>query len=167
MATEPKKETVRIALPPNPGSASGPETVRINLPARPSLAQRSMPQPPNRPIPLASSGTTLMPPDSTVFAPGPGKQTARIDVHGLKKETARIGILPNQPSASIVQMKKTQSLSRIPETIPPSVPIHIASAPEPDVVEQSAAGDIPMAFCWALLILSAVILLIQIWTYFS
>ena len=152
MATEPKKETVRIALSPNPGSASGPETVRIDLPARP---------------PLASSGTTLMPSDSTVFEPGPGKETARIGVHGLKKETARIGILPNQPSAPIVQMKKTQSLSRIPETIPPSVPLHIESTPEPDVVEQSAASDIPMAFCWALLTLSAVILLIQIWTYFS
>jgi hypothetical protein len=157
--TEPKKETVRIALPPNPGSASGPETVRINLPARPPLAQR--------PMPLASSGTTLMPPDSTVFAPGPRKETAHMSVHGLKKETARIGILPNQPSAPILQMKKTQSLSRIPETIPPSVPLRMASAPEPDVVEQPAARDIPMAFCWALLSLSAVILLIQIWTYFS
>ena len=152
MATEPKKETVRIALPPNPGSASGPETVRINLPARP---------------PLASSGTTLMPPDSTVFAPGPRKETARVGVHSLKKETARIGILPHQPPAPIVQMKKTQALSRIPETIPPSVPLHIASAPEPDLVEKPAAGDIPMAFCWALLGLSAVVLLIQIWTYFS
>ena len=108
-----------------------------------------------------------MPPDSTVFTPGPRKETVRIDVHGLKKETARIGILPNQPSAPIAQMKKTQPLSRMPETIPPSAPLDIASAPEPDVVEQPAASDLPMAFCWALLSLSAVILLIQIWTYFS
>jgi hypothetical protein len=120
--TEPTKQTVRIAIPPKPGSAAERNTVRIDLPARSPLPQRPIPPAP------PSSGTTLMPPDSNVFASGP------------RKETARIGILPD-----------------------PTPPIP-ARAPLP--VEQPTASDIPMAFCWALLGLSAVILLIQIWAYF-
>ncbi|MGH8099695.1 MAG: hypothetical protein ACREIW_00255 [Chthoniobacterales bacterium] len=95
-----------------------------------------------------------MPPDSTVIASGP------------RKETARMGLLSGPPAA-IVQLKKTQPLRRMPEVVPPSVPLNIVPRPEPDLLEQAMANGIPIAFCWVLLGLSAVILLIQIWTYFS
>ena len=95
-----------------------------------------------------------MPPDSNVFASGP------------RKETARIGILPDPSPVPAAQLKKTQPLSRIPETIPAPAPFQIASTPEPDFVEQPVASDIPVALCWLLLGLSTVILLIQIWAYF-
>ena len=144
-SVEPRKETVRIGIPPTPSSATASETMRIDLPVRPPLPQRPMPPP---------SGTTLMPPDSTVIASGP------------RKETARMGLLSGPPPA-IVQLKKTQSLPRMPEAVPPSVSLDTVPHPEPDLLEQETAYGIPIAFCWALLGLSAVILLIQIWTYFS
>jgi hypothetical protein len=95
-----------------------------------------------------------MPPDSIVIASGP------------KKETVRMGLTPGPPAA-IVQLKKPQPLPRMPEAVPSSVPLNVVSQPEPDFSEQPTARGIPTAFYWALLGLSAVILLIQIWTYFS
>jgi hypothetical protein len=142
---EPRKETVRIAIPPKASSAPASETMRIDLPVRPP--------PPQRPM-LPRSGTTLMPPDSIVIASGP------------KKETVRMGLSPG-PRPAIVQLKKTQPLPRTAEPIPSSVPLNVVSQPEPDFSEQPTASGIPTAFYWALLGLSAVILLIQIWTYFS
>ena len=63
-------------------------------------------------------------------------------------------------------MKKTQPLSRMPDTAPPSVPISIATgAGEPE--HELIVDEIPMSFCWALLAISAMILLISIWTYLS
>src|SRR5205814_1440423 len=59
-ASEPKKETVRITLPPRGGDAAAPEeddTVLINLPSRPPASEpppvsaRLVPKPANIPIP--------------------------------------------------------------------------------------------------------------------
>jgi hypothetical protein len=55
----------------------------------------------------------------------------------------------------------------MPEAVPPSMPLNIAPQREPDFSKQPAASGIPTAVYWALIGLSAVILLIQIWTYFS
>jgi hypothetical protein len=142
---EPRKETVRIAIPRKASSAPASETIRIDLPVRPPSPQRPMPPP---------SGTTLMPPDSIVIASGP------------KKETVRIGLLSGPPEAS-VQLKKTQPLPRMPEAVPSGMPLNIVPQPEPDFSEQPAASGIPGGLWWLLLGLSALILLIQIWTYFS
>jgi hypothetical protein len=61
-----------------------------------------------------------------------------------------------------VQMKKTQPLVTMPEvTAPPSVPLTVTSEPPP-VVE-----NIPMPLCWAVFGVSALILILQIWNYFS
>lgn len=141
---EPKKETVRTAIPPKGDSAPGSETMRMDLPVRPPLPQRPMPP---------RSGTNLMPPDSIVIASGP------------KKETVRMSLLPNPPA--IVQLKKTQPLPRMPEAGSPNMPSNIGPQPDPEFSEEPAANGIPTALYWALLGLSAMILLIQIWTYFS
>lgn len=102
---------------------------------------------------------------------GPKKETARIAVPspGPKKETARITVMPDvSPPAAPVQMKKTQPLSRMPEMVPPSMPVNVAvSEPDFDDEIETVAEEIPMKFYWAVLGVSAAILIIQIWIYLS
>ena len=82
-------------------------------------------------------------------------------------------MLPDPPArpASSVQLKKTQPLSTMPEPVTPISPITtVPAAPAPmPAATISAAGEdaIPMALCWGLLAVSAVVLLVQIWNYFS
>ncbi len=82
---------------------------------------------------------------------------------GQKKEAARITVLPDLPKTSgSVQMKKTQSLIRMPASTAPVTPVNLApkeAAPKVDAIS--------MPLCWALLGTSAAILLIQIWNYLS
>jgi hypothetical protein len=59
-------------------------------------------------------------------------------------------------------MKKTQPLSTMPEPSAPLNPITVAPAMhEVEMVHDA----IPMALCWALLGMSAVVLIAQIWNY--
>jgi hypothetical protein len=171
---EPKKETVRIALPPKPQppGAESRDTARIHLPARPPA-----PRPPSSPAPLPPPAPRSSGPSPGLAAAAipetrsePKKETARIALGVPKKETARITVLPDLPAKSstapTVQMKKTQPLSRMPDIAPPSAPINVATAaPEPET--ELIVDEIPMSFCWALLGISAAILIIQIWTYLS
>jgi hypothetical protein len=164
---EPKKETVRIVLPPQsapkPGDAgtAAPEA-RIHLPARPPLASRPSTEPPAAASP-SGAPRPLPPPvkpsTAAVAAPMPSSTPP-----GPKKETARIAVLPDplpRPSSS-AQMKKTQPLRTMPEVAPQAAPLNIASS-------KAATGvdAIPRPLCWALLGVAAIILLIQIWTYLS
>jgi hypothetical protein len=80
---------------------------------------------------------------------------------GPKKETARITVLPDPPARPGVQMKKTQPLIDVPAASAPETPLTVA--PQPRITIQ----QIPKPLCWALLGVSAVILIIQIWSYFS
>jgi hypothetical protein len=82
---------------------------------------------------------------------------------GPKKETARIAVLSAPPAKSppSVEMKKTQPIVTMPATAPQSAPLTLAPT-----TTESIGDEIPMAFCWALLGVSAVILIIQIWNYF-
>jgi len=78
-----------------------------------------------------------------------------------KKETARIAPRPDPTkSAPTVEMKKTQPLITMPETVPKSAPLTVARDPVKIV------DAIPKPLCWAVLGVSAVILIIQIWNYF-
>jgi hypothetical protein len=186
--TEPKKETVRIALPlqpvaKQPGTAThSRDTVRIQLPLRqPSnnAPVRSPTEPSVPPKPPAAPS----PPPPTVFSPepptkvsmpepGPGipppvSAAPDLTSPGPKKETARIPLMPEPPArpAPAVQMKKTQPLIAMPHITPQSASIAVAPT---EKGEGSAMMDaIPMSICWTLLGVSAVILIIQIWTYFS
>jgi len=58
-------------------------------------------------------------------------------------------------------MKKTQPLI----AMPASAPIAVAPAEKPD--ERAIGNAIPMPIWWTLLGVSALILITQIWTYFS
>jgi hypothetical protein len=58
-------------------------------------------------------------------------------------------------------MKKTQPIVTMPATAPQSAPLSLAT-----ITTGPIGDEIPMAFCWALLVVSVVILIIQIWNYF-
>ncbi len=179
---EPKKETVRIDLPPQPAAkptdpnTKSRETVRIHLPLRlssdkPSFGTPAEPSPVSKPAtqkmmspqffkppPPPSPASPPKPPavsmpELTSVTPAPGSLSP-----GPKKETARIPLMPDPPSKPLptVQMKKTQPLIAMPLTASQSAAIAVAPA-------EKSAGPL----CWMLLGVSVVILIIQIWTYFS
>jgi hypothetical protein len=153
---EPKKETTRIPLSPAPAetpadpNTSSRETVRIQLPVRdPSVPASAEPQ-------VASKSAVENVPPPQFFQPPPSPSVSAsvtpapdLPSSGPTKETVRIPL-------SAVQMKKTQPLVAMPETSPQNPSIAVAP------IEQNA-----MPLLWLLLGVSAVILIIQIWTYLS
>jgi hypothetical protein len=162
---QPKKETVRIELPsPSPPkppeeAAKPRETVRIQLPVRETG---------NAPIPSSSPAGTGSPTEdisSTNFFPPPKQPSASRPLStsqraspaspppGPKKETVRIPLMP-EPLRSA--QKKTQPLIAMPQSAPQNLPIALAPAAKSS-----------MLLYWVLLGVSALILIIQIWTYFS
>jgi hypothetical protein len=157
-SSEPRKETVRIALPTQASGGSTPgETPRINLPARPPPNVPAPAAPPAAPAPPLTSPPTNANQD---VAPSP----IRPATEGPKKETARVASpeeLARKPSPA-VQMKKTQPLITMPDTAEqPAVPLTVTS----DTV--MPAERIPVPLCWTVLAVSALVLIIQIWNYFS
>ena len=203
-ANEPKKETVRITLPPRRGDAAAPEdddTVRINIPSRPPtseppptpapLAPKAgnvpIPRPPVAQNPLPAPRTVLPPPPPAAATPPPLPPVAKTPlprpsgttVAGsapvpvprpvpattpLTKETARISVLPDPPKPASARMSKTQPLITATATpvAPPTAPVTIApAAPQP------VLNAIPMPLCWGLVLVSAAILIIEIWNYIS
>jgi hypothetical protein len=178
---EPKKENSRSALPPQPVAKASADTrsrdtVRIQLPPRPPsnkvpLSSPTEPSAPPKP-PAAPS-----PPPPPVFSPEPPTKVSTpepwpgppppvsaapdLTFPELKKETARIPLMPDPPArpAPAVQMKKTQPLIAMPHITPQSASIAVAPTKKGE--------GITMPICWTLLGVSAVILIIQIWTYFS
>src|SRR6266571_1021734 len=158
---QPKKETVRIELPhppvtPPPDPSVKPrETVRIQLPVR-ETGNAPVPSSPQS-TPEDISSTNFFPPPKPPAATRPLSASVRPPPIppslGPKKETVRIPLMP-EPSRSA--QKKTQPLMAMPNVVPQNPPIAVAP------VEKSS-----MLMYWMLLAMSALILIIQIWTYFS
>ena len=151
-ANEPKKETVRITVAPQPDAPSSEparsrDTVRIHLPTRPPANPTG---PIDSPSPARVAAAAMPAPMPTPAAP--------------KKETARITVLPDPPAKPAVQMKKTQPLIDLPKVEAPSMPVTV-SAPPP--APRAGIDQIPMPLCWALFGISAAILILQIWNYLS
>jgi len=152
---EPKKETTRIPVapevaekPPGPNAKSR-DTVRIQLPLRePPVHVLTEPQPA---VQEGGSPQFFQPPQpppvplNAAVMPAPDLPSS-----GLIKETVRIP-LPT------VQTKKTQPLVGIPEVAP-----HQSAS-----IAVAAEERNPMPLWWLLLGVSALILIIQIWTYLS
>jgi hypothetical protein len=157
---QPKKETVRIELPhppvtnpPDP-NVKPRETVRIQLPVR-KTGDPPVPSAP-RPDTEDISSTNFFPAPNPPAVSRPLSASVRpppIPPSGPKKETVRIPLMP-EPLRS--DQKKTQPLIAMPDVVPQNPPIAVAS------VQKSS-----MLLYWVLLAISALILLIQIWTYFS
>ena len=148
---QPKKETVRIHLPvPLPTKPLEPgvkphETVRIQLPVRePGISPVSSS---SQPLPENVAPTNFFPPPKPPAAPRP------LSASVPQKETVRIPLMPEPLRSS---EKKTQPLIAMPKVVPQNPPIAVAP------VEKSS-----MRLYWMLLAMSALILIIQIWTYFS
>jgi hypothetical protein len=163
---QPKKETVRIQLPvpppSNPSQQNPPEqtvkpreTVRIQLPVGKTGNPPVPPSPQSAPEDISS--TNFFPPPKPPAASRPLSGSVRPPPLppslGPKKETVRIPLVP-EPLRSA--QKKTQPLMAMPNVAPQNPPISVAP------VEKSS-----MLLYWILLGVSAVILIIQIWTYFS
>ena len=153
---EPKKETTRIIGAPEPVEQSAEPNAKkrdtVQLPLRESPVGISTEPPPvsNSAAQGVTSPQFFQPPQSPVVPSAPSVMPAPdLPPSGPIKETVRIPL-------SAVQMKKTQPLVAIPE-VPPQNP-SIAVAP----IEKN-----PMPLLWLLLGVSAVILIIQIWTYLS
>jgi len=151
---EPKKETTRIPFdptaaekPPDPNTKSR-DTVRIQLPLRePPVHVLTEPQPAVQEV---ASPQVFQPPQSPPVPVSASVMPAPdLPSSGPIKETVRIPL-------SAVQMKKTQPLTAMPEVAPQNPSIAVAP------VEKN-----PMPLLWLLLGVSAVILIIQIWTYLS
>jgi len=156
---QPKKETVRIQLPvPRPTNPPEPtvkprETVRIQLSVRETGGPPSPASPQSAPEDISS--TKFFPPPKPPPVPSPSPPSVRPPPipppSGPKKETVRI---PPEPLRSA--QKKTQPLMAMPQVAPQNPPIAVAP---------SEKGS--MLLYWMLLGVSALILIIQIWTYFS
>ncbi len=162
---QPKKETVRIELPlppptkPPEATVKPRETVRIQLPVRENG------NPPISPSSLSGAVSTAEDISSTNFFQAPNAPSASTPLSasvrpasvsaapGLKEETARISLMPEPLRSS---QKKTQPLIAMPQVAQQNPPIAV----EP--VEKSS-----MPLYWVLLGVSALILIIQIWIYFS
>jgi hypothetical protein len=158
---QPKKETVRIELPhppvaPPPAPSVKPrETVRIQLPVRETGNAPVPSSPQSAPEDISSTNffPSPKPPAATRPLPASVRPPSIPPSLGPKKETVRIPLMP-EPLRSA--QKKTQPLMAMPDVVPQNPPIAVAP------VEKSS-----MLMYWMLLAMSALILIIQIWTYFS
>ena len=151
---EPKKETTRIPVapevaekPPEPNAKSR-DTVRIQLPLReapvhiltepqPAVQEGGSPQFFQPPQPPPVPLNNAVMPAPDLPSSGPIKETVRIPLPA-------------------VQAKKNQPLVAMPEVAPQGASIAVA-----------AEERNPMPLLWLLLGVSALILIIQIWTYLS
>lgn len=179
--TEPKKETVRIPLtPPGAEPPEPPDTGGIALPTpspasspptnppatsapRPAIAKPLIPPPPpNKPAQTPRFVPPPVPPAGKSSALAPNAAPTRPTITP-NKETARVTVSPRPASApASARMKKTQPLTGVPAAAAPGVtPVSVATE-RAGIVDQ-----LPMALCWTLVGLSAVILIIQILNYIS
>ena len=135
---EPSDESVHVDLPhPTAGKSSDSisrETVRIQLPVHESVDN---PPVSSTPLPASVMGSADSPAD------------------GLKKETARVSLVPD-PLPPAAETKNPQPRIEAPYIAPQNPSAAVASAEKK-----------PMLPWWILLGISALILIIQIWTYIS
>jgi hypothetical protein len=165
---EPNNETVRVDVPPpTPGKSPDPniksrETVRIQLPVREPMGKAPLHTPTESPPPAGSAAQDLhpsqfseavrppsfSPPLSASVIPAPESPSS-----GPKKETARILPIPD-PVPSAGRMKN------------PLIPMpHVV--PQSSLIAAESREKSSLLLCWILLGVSALILIIQIWTYLS
>jgi hypothetical protein len=165
----------RGPLPPPPAQSLTPQRRIVPPPPMPALAAKPSIMPPPLPRPPASGASVVPPPPLAqpkketsrinVVPDQPRKETSRINISSgkPKEETSRINIVPEPPKT--VRMSKTQPLVTVTATpvTPPPAPVTFAPAePVPSII-----SSIPIGLCWALVVISAAILLIEIWTYIT
>jgi hypothetical protein len=135
---EPNDESVHVDLPLPTAGTSPDSKPRETVPSQLPVRER-MGKSPLRSTPLSAS--VVASPDSPAS--------------GLKKETARVPPAPD-PFPSAGETKNPEPRIEMPYVAPQNFSAAVESA-----------GKKPMLLWWILLGLSAMILIIQIWTYFS
>ena len=189
---EPKKETVRIALPPRPEQASSApsivkrDTARIVLPTRTPVTPIRREPPKIAPLPAAETtadAPTILrrPPSITPANTSPLLQPLP-KPPGVENENAPAApVVIESPSVNRGPKKETARISILPRpTAPPAPTINMtktqpllvhpvgAVQPTPVVITSrpiTTIDAIPRSLCWALFGISAAIFLIQIWNY--
>jgi hypothetical protein len=191
-SNEPKEDTIRIDLPPQPGSKlPGPdtksrETVRIQL----GLRQPSdSPQPrklsgvadtlplhaPTEPIRVSKPAAQVLT-SPEVFPPSSATPQASTEPASASQASASVDTLPGAPSSS--PKKETARIPRMPDPLAKPVPnVQMKktqpliamphTAPKKASIAVAPAEKSIRPLCWVLLGVAATILIIQIWTYFS
>ena len=188
---EPKKETFRINVPVPPettpliSSVPKQDTTRIRLPERPPTSGVGFVPPPAPPKPSPSApfaspvsqlrlATSAAPPatgstgarQTNLLSPQADSTSASGVYPGSsvqpspKKEIARIAVQP--PASPSINMRKTQPLLTRPDAHAHVAPVTVTTSAGADTFD-----SIPNSVCWSVLGLSALVLLIQIWNYFS
>jgi hypothetical protein len=189
---EPKKETVRIALPPRPEQVSSTpsepkrETARIVLPARAPVTPIRREPPKITPLPAAEPTAetptilprrppTITPSSSPLLQPLPKPP-------GMENENRPVPpAAVENPSVNRGPKKETARISVLPRPTATAAPAINMTKTQPLLVQPAAAVHtapviitskplaqldvIPRPLCWTLLGISAVIFLIQIWNY--
>jgi hypothetical protein len=135
---EPKTETVRIGLP-LPGAGKSPDQ-KVQETVR---IQLPVGEPQARPLSFSPqlSASVMPAPDSPSLGP--------------KKETTRVPLMPS-PFPSAARIKDTQSVVAVPSV-----------ASQNSLIAMGRREKNRMLLWWILLLGSALILIIQIWTYLS
>lgn len=142
MADPDIKQTVRIQLPVREPVGKARPDADAGAASGENLASSQL----SRPV----TAPSFSPPLSASVIPAPESPSS-----GPKKETARILPMPD-PVPSPGQMKNAQSVIPVPHVVPLNSLIAAAAAGEKSATLLS----------WILLGVSALILIIQIWTYF-
>ncbi len=143
--------------PSPPGSELRPPASPLPN-ARPPLP--STPPAAKAPAPVAPSGFKVPSPPPTPAKRGfTGIENRGVSQSAPRKETARIADSPMKATVKLGQVQPTgMPFAPVARTLLPTV----ANQPPPGLVE-----SVPTQLCWALLGISALTLLIQLWTYFS
>ncbi len=131
---QPKKETVRINLPPKPAAK---ETVRLELPPRTPAAAAPAAAPPKPAAPAAPAA-----PPAASAAPVAAKQTVRLSLPpkpSAAKETVRLE-LPPKPAAGAAKPGAAPGGKEI-KLVVPQVDEAAASAKIPEVTEDMPTMD--------------------------
>jgi hypothetical protein len=146
MADPDIKQTVRIQLPVR----EPVDKARLHTPTDTEAGAGSAENPASSQFSQPANPPSFSPPLSASVMPAPDPP-----VSGPKKETARMPPIPDPlPSAGLI--KNTQSVIAMP---------HVA--PQNSLIAAAPRQKSSMLLSWILLGLSALILIIQIWTYFS
>ena len=162
---EPREEPVQITPSPRTEDAAAkrppapirPPAIPPSIPLTPPEGSKP-PVPPPAPVPKSAA-----PPLKTASAlPGtvPVRRSPQV---GPERETVRVAPPVDSPMKATVKLTPVRPPSAPPAgVIRPAPPTSVANLPKPGLIEA-----VPTQFCWALLGVSALLLLIQLWTYFS
>lgn len=168
-----RPSTPPMSRPPAPLPSGG-----VRPPSPPMGSKTSSPGPAGAemkaPLPPPPSGSKTPPPPPSALKPAspappaPGQPLAarpiedRSDSSAPRKETARIASTPEIPMKATVRLSAGAPSSSAPAGVIRTAPVQVANVPTAGLVE-----SVPMPICWALLGISALTLLIQIWTYLA